>query len=113
MTLGAKQRLFMSLLPRLVDYAYNNGYELSLGDGYRSPKAFGGQGEAGPYGRAKSAHKHRLAIDLNLFKDGRYLDKTEDHEFLGKYWESLHIYCKWGGRFDDGNHYSMIHNGIQ
>jgi hypothetical protein len=111
-SLGKKQRLFMSLLPRLIDYIYEQGYECTVGDAYRSPRAFGGQGEQGPYGRAKSAHKNKLAIDLNLFKDGRYLDKTEDHEPIGKYWESLHMFCKWGGRFQDGNHYSMIHQGV-
>ena len=56
-----------------------------------------------------SNHKVRLALDLNLFKDGRYLSATSDHEPLGEYWES--IGGAWGGRFDDGNHYSLEHEG--
>ena len=61
------------------------------------------------YGRENSLHKDKLALDLNLFKDGRYLASTEDHEPLGLFWES--IGGSWGGRFDDGNHYSLEHRG--
>ena len=111
MTLGQKQRLFMQLLPRLIDYAYENGYELSLGDGFRSPALFGEVGIKQGYGNPSSNHKVRLAIDLNLFKDGNYLTGTEDHKPLGEYWESLHELCSWGGRFKDGNHYSFEHHG--
>jgi len=60
------------------------------------------------YGRRHSAHKQRLAIDLNLFLDGEYLTTTEAHRPFGEYWVSLdaenHV---WGGEFDDGNHYSF------
>ena len=112
MTLGDKQRVFMSLLPDLISYAYDKGYELTLGDGYRDPRVFGQLGETKGYGYYKSGHKLRLAIDLNLFKDGVYLTSTEDHRFLGEYWETLHPLCRWGGRFNDGNHYSMFHGGV-
>jgi len=113
MTLGQKQRLFMSLLPRLIDYIYDQGYECTIGDGFRDPRSHGKMGEEGVYGRARSAHKHRLAIDLNLFKDGEYLTTTEDHRPFGEYWERLHIFNEWGGHFDDGNHYSMMHEGVK
>ena len=49
-------------------------------------------------------HGYYLATDVDLFKDGVYLDKTEDHKELGEYWVS--IGGTWGGDFDDGNHYS-------
>ena len=112
MRLGDKQRLFMTLLPRLIDRAHELGYEVSLGDGYRDPRVFGEIGERDGYGHPRSAHKQRLAIDLNLFLDGVYCRKNEDHEQLGTFWESLHPECRWGGRFNDGNHYSMHHNGV-
>jgi hypothetical protein len=108
MTLGEKQRLLTKLLPRLLDKAHELGYELTLGDAYRDPRAFGVLGVKKNYGHAFSCHKQRLAIDLNLFKDGVFLTKTEDHEPLGEYWESLHELCRWGGRFDDGNHYEIV-----
>jgi hypothetical protein len=106
-TLGNQQRLFMRLLPRLIDFAHSQGYELTLGDGYRSPVVFGKVGVSDGYGHPSSYHKSRLAIDLNLFLDGEYLYNTEDHRFLGEFWESLHPMCTWGGHFNDGNHYSL------
>lgn len=113
MTLGEQQRLFVSLLPKLISYAYGMGYELTLGDGFRDPRVFGMIGEPKGYGHARSAHKNRLAIDLNLFKDGAYLADTAAHTFLGEYWEGLHPLNRWGGRFKDGNHYSQERDGIK
>jgi len=112
-TLGEQQRLFVSLLPRLIGYAYAMGYELTLGDGFRDPRVFGMIGDPKGYGHARSAHKNRLAIDLNLFKDGNYLQDTAAHTFLGEYWEGLHPLNRWGGRFKDGNHYSQERDGIK
>ena len=51
-----------------------------------------------------SLHFQGLAKDINLYKDGIYLRKTEDHLPLGLIWESLG--GTWGGRFrkKDGLH---------
>lgn len=111
MTLGQKQRLFTQLIAKLILWAYENGYEVSLGDAYRDPRVFGEVGIQRGYGRSSSNHKVRLALDLNLFKEGEYLSFTEDHRPLGEYWESLHELCSWGGNFNDGNHYSFEYNG--
>ncbi len=107
MTLGERQRLFMRLLPKLLTYAYEVGYELTLGDGYRDPRVHGAMGVKMGYGHPNSNHKNRLAIDLNLFKDGTFLQTSGDHQPLGEFWEKLHPLCRWGGRFNDGNHYSI------
>jgi len=111
MTLGQKQRLFTHHVSLLIKYAYEQGYELSFGDAYRDPRVFGSAGEKRGYGEEWSNHKIRLAVDFNLFKDGNYLDTTEEHRPLGEFWESLSPLCVWGGRFNDGNHYSMEHDG--
>lgn len=111
MTLGQKQRQFTRMIGVLIEYAYQQGYEVTVGDAYRDPRLHGEIGVKKGYGHPKSAHKQRLAMDLNLFKDGKYLDKTEDHRFLGEYWESMG--GSWGGRFKDGNHYSLEHNGVK
>ena len=113
MTLGQKQRLFASLTPRLFDFILDNGYEFTYGDAYRDPRVHGEYGEKKSYSSDDSNHKLRLAIDLNLFKDGKYLTETEDHRPIGEYWKSLHPLCEWGGDKDrnDGNHYSFNHNG--
>ena len=111
MRLFEKQSLFAFMVPRLIDKAYELGYEVTLGDAYRDPRLHGSVGEKKGYGHAKSCHKMRLAIDLNLFKDGQYLTSTDDHRELGEWWERQHELCRWGGRFNDGNHYSMEHEG--
>ena len=94
MTLGQKQRLFTRKVGLLIAYAYEQGYELTFGDAW----AHDGH-------KNNSNHYIRLAIDLNLFKDGVYLIETKDHTILGEFWES--IGGSWGGRFPnpDGNHY--------
>lgn len=107
-----KQVQFMRMVPRLIDKAHEMGYLVTIGDGYRDPRAFGPLGVRIAYGHPKSAHKQKMALDLNLFtKDGKYLEKTEDHKALGEWWESQG--GTWGGRFEDGNHYSLEHEGIK
>lgn len=113
MTLGQKQRLFARLVGEFLQWIYAQGYEVSFGDAYRDPRVFGQIGQSRGYGRAKSNHKRRLAIDLNLFKDGEFLEDTESHRPLGEKWESMHELCKWGGHYNDGNHYSFEHEGQQ
>jgi len=93
-----KQSEFVLMTAKLIEFAYENGYELTFGD------AFAKDGH-----KKGSFHYIKLAIDLNLFKDGVYLEDTEDHQELGEYWES--IGGSWGGRFQDGNHYSLGEGG--
>lgn len=101
MTLRQKQSRFVKKVALLILYAYEQGYELTFGDAYADPQ------DARHI--TNSLHYRRLAIDLNLFKDETFLNKTEDHQKLGNFWESLG--GSWGGRFEDGNHYSLEHNG--
>ena len=95
MSLLKKQQEFAMFVPLLIKKAHELGFEVTLGDAYRDPRA--------PYGSKSSRHRSRLAIDLNLFRNGRYLTETSDHAELGEWWES--IGGIWGGRFNDGNHY--------
>ena len=95
----------------LITHAYTLGYEVTLGDAYRDPRLHGELGVKKGYGHPKSAHKNRLAIDLNLFKDGKFLGTTDAHKPLGEWWESKG--GSWGGRFNDGNHYSLEHEGVK
>jgi hypothetical protein len=111
MSLRQKQSKFARMVADLLIKAYDLGYEVTLGDAYRDPRVFGVMGtKVGfAYGQINSCHKLRLAIDLNLFKDGVFLETTEDHRLLGEYWES--VGGSWGGRFNDANHYSLEHEG--
>lgn len=103
MTLGEKQKLFAKNIALLISHIYASGYEVTFGDAWSKPeyKAH----------KANSCHYDRLAIDLNLFKDGAYLTDTMAHEPFGKWWEGLNKDNRWGGRFHDGNHYSMTPDG--
>ena len=98
MSLRQKQSEFVRMVALLIQFATQEGYELTFGAAWAS----GGH-------RDNSLHYDRLAIDLNLFRDGKWLKETEDHEMLGLFWEL--IGGSWGGRFGDGNHYSLEHEG--
>ena len=107
MTLREQQSKFAKMAAELILKAYEMGYEVTLGDAYRDPRLHGEMGVKKAYGAANSFHKIRLAIDLNLFKDGKFLTTTADHRPLGEWWESKG--GAWGGRFKqaDANHYSL------
>ena len=100
----------MRLLPRLIDYAHQQGYALRGGELWRPPEQAALNAKTGK-GIANSLHIDKLAIDLNLFRHGKFLARSEDHKPLGEFWESLHALCCWGGRWGDGNHYSITHGG--
>lgn len=102
MTLGEKQEIFSCNFALLILFAYSHGYKIRCGD------VFAREGH-----KDNSNHYIKLAGDLNLFKDGKFLRTTQAHQQLGDFWKSLHPLNRWGGDFKkkDGNHYSMIHNG--
>lgn len=106
MTLRQLQSKFAHNVILLMLTAEGMGYEVTLGDAYRDPdynKAIGGH--------PKSLHTRRLAIDLNLFRRGKYLKTTEAYRPLGEWWEARG--GAWGGRFDDGNHFSFEYEGVK
>lgn len=109
-TLGQKQRRFTLFVALLIQEAYARGYELTFGEAWRTPEQ-AKLNAAKKSGISNSLHMDRLAIDLNLFKDGEFLTASEDHRSLGEWWEKLDPLCRWGGRFNDGNHYSLEHEG--
>lgn len=97
LSLREQQSKFARMVADLIIFAYDSGYEITLGDAWAKIGHIPG-----------SFHYQRLAVDLNLFKDGEYLTESSDHKLLGDFWESLDPMCSWGGRFKhhDGNHYS-------
>lgn len=97
MTLRQKQSKFVRMVADLIQYAYSQGYEMTFGDAYATTGHM-----------ANSLHYERLAIDLNLFKDGKWLADGTGHDVLHDYWDSI------GGAKripNDPNHYSLEHNG--
>jgi len=114
MTLLQKQFAFVSLVPLLIEKMILLGYTVTFGECYRSPEEAARLAKQGK-GIKGSLHTQRLAIDLNLFRDGIYLTDNEAHRQFGTYWETLSagkdFTCYWGGNFGDGNHYSIGHEG--
>lgn len=114
LTLSQAQRAFSLCVAKLILWAYENGYEITLGEAHRSTataRVYAEQGRGIPL----SLHCERLAVDLNLWKGGEWLQDSEAHEPLGTYWKSLHELARWGGDFRttpiDGNHYSFQWRG--
>jgi len=86
---------FTKNLGLLIEFIHNNNYTCTVGDAYAHT------------GHCKNSfHYRRLAMDLNLFKDGKYLKRSTDYYLIGKFWISLG--GTWGGSFrnPDGNHFS-------
>ena len=114
-SLRASQSLLVRCLGDLIRYAYERGYELTLGEAYvQTPRktrdgAFMDDGVHMP----SSLHYTRLAIDLNLFVRGEFVTKGDHFAWvdLGCYWEALDPACSWGGRFHDANHLSVTFGG--
>jgi len=94
----SKQKRFVKMIGLLINWAADQGYELTFCPEHEKHKK-------------GSLHYIGLAKDLNLFIDGKYMTTTEAHLKMGEYWES--IGGTWGGRFKDGNHYSLTHGGVK
>lgn len=110
MNLGQRQELLARLLPRLIDAMFAAGYAVRLGEAHRPPETAAAYAKAGK-GITNSLHCDKLAVDLHLFRDGAYLSSGAEHRPFGELWESLDPMCRWGGRFNDSNHYSVTWQG--
>jgi len=93
-SLSSKQIEFTKKIGLLINYATSIGYGLTFSDAY----AIKGH-------KKNSFHYKRLAVDFNLFIDGKYMVETNRYLQLGLFWEG--IGGSWGGRWDDGCHFSL------
>ena len=115
-----EQFAFLLDLARLIFWASENGYTVTGGELWRpettawtnslppestlTAKTKDGKevhywNSVGGSGISKSLHIRRLAIDLNLIKDGKLAQSVDDYRELGEYWEMLSPLNRWGGRF--------------
>lgn len=105
MSLRKKQSRFALNIAMLILEAEKRGFEMTFGDAFRDPRA------TFPYSHPKSCHNSRLAVDLNLFKDGEYISGSEGHKELHDWWVE---YCGGSNMIDnDPNHYSFEHEGVR
>lgn len=109
------QEEFAQSVATLIRKAAELGYGVTFGDAYRSPQQAAANAASGS-GIANSLHCERLAIDLNLFKDGVYITDDRGHRELGTWWKTLGPRYRWGGDFStrkDFNHYSLSPDGVR
>jgi len=115
--LSERQRLLVKCLGELFQYATQQGYDLTLGEGHVEEKRRTRTGQIVFDGVHKlgSLHYLRLALDLNLWVSGTYITDGGNPVWaeLGAYWESLDRLARWGGRFrsGDANHVSIEWQG--
>ena len=110
-TLRAKRCRFTTMVANLILYANKIGYEVNFGEAFRSKEEAARRSLKKGTAISNSLHTLGLAVDLNLYKDGVYIESTEGHKLLGIWWEENG--GSWGGRFSDGNHYSLEHEGVK
>lgn len=107
MILSQLQQTFVLNVAELIRYIDGCGFACTFGEAWR-PEWVAKKYAEERKGIEKSLHIIRLAIDLNLFKEGKYLSNSGAHKPFGDYWEGLHPNNNWGGRYGDGNHYEML-----
>lgn len=119
LTLRQRQSVFALNLAKLITWAYEQGYEVTLGEVLRTKEQQALYLQQGRSRTASSQHLKKLAADLHLFRDGKLLETAAGHKPLGAYWVRLHPDNRWGGDFRrdgdrttddawDGNHYEML-----
>ena len=100
MKLREQQSLFARKIALLELIAIELGYEITNGHALRCKDCH--------TGAEHSLHKLKLAKDINLFKDGRYIVDGTGHK-------ELHIIWEWMGGAkaitNDMNHYSWGYHG--
>jgi len=112
--LGDKQRRFARSIAKLIIFGTEElAEELELdiqfttGDFWR-PDRRGHHPE--------STHYEKLAGDLNLFVNGKYIaaydQAPEVWDRLGAFWKAQDVMARWGGDFGDFNHFSFEHQGV-
>jgi hypothetical protein len=109
MKLSERQGIFALNVSKLLQWIFQGTRTCTLGEAWRTEEQAKYNEEHG-LGIANSLHRSRLAIDLNLFKDGILLENLEDYREAGEYWKTLHIDNNWGGDFKkrkDPYHFSM------
>lgn len=103
MKLSDQQWEHLQAIAKLVIWAKERGYKLTVAD-WTTDEYGKARYQHSPIGQ----HPKGLAVDLNLFIDGTYRSDEAAHVAMGAYWESLHEDCRWGGRYQDANHYEFV-----
>jgi hypothetical protein len=104
MTLGQHQEAFSRDLVKLLQFAFERGYEVRLGEVLRTQEQQAIYLKTNRSKTMNSMHLKKCAADLNFVQNGKIVYPEE----LGKYWESLNALNSWGGHwksFHDAGHF--------
>lgn len=114
-SLHEQQALLVRCLGKLIAYAYERGYQLTLGEGFvLSPrKTRAGDWVQDGMHMPSSLHYVGLAQDMNLFCNGEYITHSDHFAWidLAGFWEALDPACCSGVHFGDANHFSVTFGG--
>jgi len=109
MTLREKQSVFLLNFAKLIQWVYEQGWELTAGELLRTPEQQAIYVQEGKSKTSDSKHLIKMAGDLNLFIDGVFQTDGDAYKPLGDYWKSLNTDNIWGGdwEFKDNDHFQM------
>jgi len=108
MSILDKQVTFLLNVSKLIQWASNNGYQLTGGELYRTEEQQKIYLKTGLSKVLRSQHQVRLAIDLNLFIGGEFIIDKEKYKPLADHWKTLHPLNRCGYDWGwDANHFEM------
>lgn len=99
MSLRKEQSEFVKDVSLLIDFAFDNGIELTFGEAVRTKEQQKIYVDTGRSKTMQSNHLKRLAIDFNFFIKGELIYNKKVLQPLGDYWETLNDKNRWGGNF--------------
>ncbi len=99
MPLIPEQAAFVLDLCKLVQFATAQGWQVTLGEGFRTPEQQAIYFREGKSKTMNSNHLRRLAQDYNFIRDGVAVWAKSELQPVGDYWESLNPKNRWGGNF--------------
>lgn len=97
MGLRQEQSLFVNDVQKLLTFITDKGYEITFGEVLRTPEQQEIYLKTGRSKTSNSMHLKKLAIDLNIFKDGNLVEDNKELKQFGYYWQSLNELNRWGG----------------
>lgn len=99
MKLSKKQADFARKVGIFLLWIYSHpNWTVTLGEVWRPQRLQRIYYREGKTKTLTSKHTQKLAIDLNLFINGRYITNKKKYRPLGEFWEKC-LGGKWGGRF--------------
>ncbi len=94
----ALQAEFLLQICELIQWATKEGFVITGGELARPVEMQQIYVKTGRSKTLQSSHLDRLAIDLNVFKDGK-LCTRDGMRVIGDRWEAMHPKNRWGGNW--------------